>query len=107
MSRELCIMACVFCRDVTFTMWLDRAHPLTNDPLPYDVVVRFGDKEFKCDPIALHSEASAKAFILGICGIESRNQLDTSAVAAERFHNLIRRPFLDWKAGQEIGQVLP
>ena len=72
-SRDLCIMACVFCRDQMFHRWLQSIQP--------------GDV----------SEDIAKQFIVITCEVTSRNDLDRDPAAAERFHNLIRKPFLAWK----------
>lgn len=78
MSRDLCIMACVFCRDVEFHNYLAALAP----------------------GMGLFDEGMAKDFITGVCVIESRSQLDKDAGAAERFHNLVRLPFLAWKEEQ-------
>jgi len=74
--RDLCIMACVFCRDVQFRAWLaaDCATPAT--------------------------EAEAKDIILSMCGVTSRNDLDTDPIAALAFHKRIREPFMAWKAAE-------
>lgn len=74
MSRELCIMACVFCRDPLFQKW---------------VAERTGR------PVA--GESTAKVFILAASQVESRNDLDTDPDAADRFHDQVRKPFLAWK----------
>ena len=39
------------------------------------------------------SEQRAKEFILTVCEIQSRKELDTNEDAAEKFHRLIRIPF--------------
>jgi len=39
------------------------------------------------------SEAGAKAAVLEICGIQSRNELDTNAAAQEEFNTYIREPY--------------
>lgn len=71
--RDLCIMACTFCRDPLFMAWLtERAGGAVD-------------------------QDGAKAFILTACGVTSRNDLDSDSAAAERFHELVRKPFLDWK----------
>ncbi|BCP56268.1 hypothetical protein K32_48850 [Kaistia sp. 32K] len=75
MNRDLCIMACIFCRDEAFRKWMTRDGPSIN-------------------------EARAKEIILGVCGVKSRNDLDTNPEAAARFHELVRRPFLEWKEGR-------
>jgi hypothetical protein len=79
--RDLCIMACVFCRDVTFHNWLAELAPDAG---------RFDEEE-------------AKDFVTGICGIESRSQLDKEPAAAARFHELVRAPYLAWKEAQHVG----
>lgn len=76
-NRDLCIMACIFCRDPEFHRWLSETAGL---PKPRD--------------------GQAKAFILRQCQVESRNDLDTDPDAAQRFHDLVRKPFLEWKEHQ-------
>lgn len=100
MSRELCIMACVFCRDPLFMQWLDQTNPVSQET-NIKATVTLGDEIFDCQAYSQHSESSAKAHILGTCGIESRNQLDTNAEAARRFHEKIRQPFLAWRDEQQ------
>lgn len=87
MSRELCIMACVFCRDPLFQEWaieqvMDQRLALVG-----------------CQLTVLN-EPVAKAFILHVCEVSSRNDLDVDEDAAQRFHILVRKPFLEWKEGQ-------
>lgn len=77
MSRDLCIMACVFCRDPLFHAWLAATTDLIK---PRD--------------------GQAKAFILRVCSISSRNELDKNPDAAYLFHELVRKPFLAWKEEQ-------
>ena len=79
-SRELCIMACVFCRDPVFQRWSAQQAPA---PI-------WQDK-------AINRERDAKAFILTACNVTSRNELDTNPEAARLFHSLIRVPFLEFK----------
>ena len=68
---ELCIMACTFCADRLFQDWAVGA---------------------------TGSEDDAKVYVLNICGIKSRKELDTDKAAAKRFHTLIREPFMAWKS---------
>jgi hypothetical protein len=80
-------MACVFCRDKQFQDWAireaaERSH------------LAFGGK------LPGKGESMAKAFILHVCAVSSRNDLDVDAAAAQRFHELVRKPFLEWKEGQ-------
>jgi len=69
MRNDLRIMACVLCKAPAFQDWVAEQ---TGAPA---------------------SEAGAKAFILKKCEVTSRNQLDTD-LAAERFHSLVRKPYL-------------
>lgn len=39
-------------------------------------------------------------FIRLVCCVESRRELATSKEAAERFHNFIRKPFVQWRERQ-------
>lgn len=72
-SRELCIMACAFCRDPLFWAWLTEAHVTCSDA------------------------ERAKTWILFTCGATSRKQLDTEQNTAQRFHQLVRAPFVLWR----------
>jgi hypothetical protein len=73
-SRELCIMACAFCRDPLFWEWLNHAG------------------------IECKNSDDAKASVLDLSGdIGSRGQLDTDPAAAKRFHVMVRSPFVFWK----------
>lgn len=74
---HLCIMACTFCADKTFWKWMER--------------------HFNAD---CESEDQAADLIYDLCEITSRKQLDTDPNAAERFHNVIRRPFVAWRETQ-------
>jgi pyruvate-formate lyase-activating enzyme len=74
--RDLCVMACAFCRNPDFLAYLQAIDPMS----------------------ANWSEAGAKQFVLNICGVASRSELDHDQVAARRFHELVRGPFLAWKA---------
>lgn len=87
MTRDLCIMACVFCRDFQFQVWVK----LQKDVLKLQCLG--GAKQ-------VTDEQIAKEFILMLCCIESRNDLDTNPAAAQRFHELVRKPFLAWKERQ-------
>lgn len=71
---ELCIMACTFCADPLFQGWVT----LTDGAESQD-------------------EESAKAFILMMCGVKSRKELDTDPKATSLFHTLIRGPYMEWR----------
>lgn len=87
MTRELCIMACVFCRDPSFQRWAgERA--------------RAERYLFMACDMRNDSEAMAKLFILAKCVVTSRNELDTNPEAAQRFHDHIRVPYLAWREQQ-------
>jgi hypothetical protein len=78
-SRELCIMACCFCRDPVFWRWALGASK-------------------KCT--LAEGEPAAKALILKLCQVTSRNDLDRDPAAAQLFHERVRKPFLEWKGEQ-------
>ncbi|SHK36329.1 hypothetical protein SAMN05192548_10207 [Paraburkholderia terricola] len=42
----------------------------------------------------------AAEIIRAVCRIDSRRALATDKAAAERFHNLLRRPFVEWRLKQ-------
>lgn len=73
-TRDLCIMACAFCRYQDFWQYLQEIDP-QHEPW---------------------TEGGAKEFILSVCGIGSRSELDRNALAADRFHEMVRLPFLAW-----------
>lgn len=99
-TRELCVMACCFCQQPFFLMWLDELYPLPVAKGSCDVF--YGDKLIgRTKPFSQHNEGTAKAFILNTCGITSRNELDTNPKAAQVFHEAVRTPFLDWKEAHE------
>lgn len=81
-ARDLCIMACVFCRDPQFHRWLEA------------LATQAGVTG------SVFTETSAKEFILLMCNVASRNELDTSPAAARLFHTLVREPFIEWKEAQ-------
>lgn len=46
-------------------------------------------------------EEYAAHFIRACCEVDSRRELATDTEAAQRFHNLVRLPFVAWKEQQE------
>jgi hypothetical protein len=50
-------------------------------------------------PRAVSADEAAQ-FIRMVCKVESRRELATSKEAAERFHNFIRKPFVQWRERQ-------
>ncbi len=82
-ARDLCIMACVFCRDPLFKQW---------------ICEQAEDSGVTCEI----NDAGAKAYILTICGVESRNDLDKDEAAGLRFHKLVREPFMAWKEARHV-----
>lgn len=70
----LCIMACKFCDDHVFWSWIKFEQGVT------------------CT-----SSEGAKEFVLDICNINTRKELDSNPVAAGRFHERIRAPFVKWR----------
>lgn len=80
-SRELCIMACSFCRLPDFLTYLQSIDPAAE----------------------VWTEGAAKQFILAACEVSSRSDLDRDAEAARRFHERVRAPFIAWR--EERDQV--
>lgn len=62
---QLCLLAVQFCKSPEFWQWTGVAE----------------------------NEQDAKEFILNVCEIGGRKELDTNSEAAEKFHRLIRIPF--------------
>ncbi|GAB1827386.1 hypothetical protein MyNCGM70_02500 [Achromobacter xylosoxidans] len=44
----------------------------------------------------VHCADEAAAFIRRVSGVESRAELDLDQMARDRFHELVRKPFLAW-----------
>lgn len=47
----------------------------------------------------------AAAYVRGVCGVESRAQLDSDCGAAHAFHSMIREPYRVYLAAMEPGRV--
>lgn len=47
------------------------------------------------------SPDEAAEFIRVVCGIDSRRQLAYNRDAEQRFHNLLRKPFVEWRQQQQ------
>lgn len=71
-------MACTFCRHPDFMEYLQEIDP-QHEPW---------------------TEGGAKKFILAACQVDSRGDLDRDLEAAKRFHELVRVPYLTWRAGR-------
>lgn len=71
---DLALLSVRWCRDPRFQQWA-------------------GDKIG--DDYQL-SEDDAKAFVLRVCGVASRKDIDTDPEAAARFHDIIRAPFAQY-----------
>lgn len=76
-AGQLCVMACNFCADKSFQQWVGA---MTGKPY------------------AEVTEEVAKEYILDICGVDSRKDIDKSPSVAHKFHNAIRAPYLEWRA---------
>ena len=77
-GRDLCIMACTFCRAPDFLAYLQEIDPAGE----------------------VWTESGAKDFILVACQIKSRAELDRDQAAQKKFHDLIRLPFVAWREKQ-------
>lgn len=67
--------------------------------LPRDPQFRAFVGYFMVPPCEVSIDEAAE-FIRVACGVGSRRELAQHAGAAERFHNHIRKPFLQWKERQ-------
>lgn len=67
--------------------------------LPRDPEFRAFVGYFMVPPREVDVDTAAE-FIRVACGVDSRRELARHAGAAERFHNIIRKPFLAWKKRQ-------
>ena len=84
-SKDLRVLACMFCKDPQFHAYLrDIAGDLGGPPIEREII----------------DEAFARAFVLSACKVQSRTELDLNSIAAYRFHQLVRGPFMAWKATQ-------
>lgn len=45
------------------------------------------------DYLGVASEVEAAARVRELCGVASRSEFDTNAMAGQRFHDQVRRPF--------------
>lgn len=73
-------IAARWCRDPAFQQWIEE---------------RSGrQRRHRGDEGPEQAEAMTRALILVACGINSRAELDHDADAAERFDELVRRPYL-------------
>lgn len=73
----LCIMACTFCADPKFWKWVNQS-------------------QYEC-----RTEQHAKEWVIGVCDVESRKDIDSNKIAVIRFHTLVREPFMAWRASQK------
>lgn len=82
-SKDLRVLACMFCKDPQFHAYLrDIALDLSGAPVAGGMV----------------DEAFARTFVLEACKVASRTDLDLNSIAAYRFHQLVRGPFMAWKS---------
>ncbi|MCE3262601.1 MAG: hypothetical protein K0R43_1680 [Pseudoduganella sp.] len=87
-SKDLRVLACMFCKDPLFHAYLRAiAKDLAGPPIEQGLV----------------DESFARAFVLTACQIKTRTELDLNSIAAYRFHQLVRGPFMAWKATQRPG----
>ncbi|WP_175806608.1 hypothetical protein [Burkholderia cenocepacia] len=50
------------------------------------------------DPVTVDQAAQ---FVRIVCKVESRRELATDRAAEQRFHQFLRRPFVDWRDNQQ------
>jgi hypothetical protein len=80
-SGPLCRLACTLCASEDFQAYHNEIR-LRHSGIEYG-----GSNEGDC-----------KQYILGICGVYSRKELDGNPSIENRFHQKIRIPFLEWMA---------
>lgn len=78
----LCKLAAIWCQDSEFQDWLLEQHPET---VP--------------DMAMTDKTAYVAQMVREICGVRSRRDLDHDPEAGQLFHDLIRRPFMEWRGG--------
>lgn len=84
-SKDLRVLACMFCKDPQFHAYLrDISKDLDGPPINSEII----------------GEYFARIFVLRTCKVESRTELDLNSIAAYRFHQLVRGPFMAWKAAE-------
>jgi hypothetical protein len=67
--------------------------------LPRDPEFRQWVGQYTMPPSEVTADEAAE-FIRVACKVESRRELATDREAEQRFHNIIRKPFLLWKERQ-------
>lgn len=67
--------AAMLCRDEAFRRWLAEMEQMDASDV---------------------TEEIAADWIRGQCGVESRAELDHNVGAAQKYHNLVREPFIEW-----------
>jgi hypothetical protein len=65
--------------------------------LPRDPLFREWVSQYTVPPQSVTIDQAAE-FIRVVCQIDSRKQLEHDAGAASRFHTLLRKPYVAWKA---------
>ena len=48
----------------------------------------------------IETAAQATALVKQICGVESRKEFDNDSAAADRFHDRVRIPYVNWQLGR-------
>lgn len=65
--------------------------------LPRDPKFRAFVEQFMPAPVTVDD---ATHFIRAVCAIDSRRELTSNPDAEKRFHEYLRRPFLEWREQQ-------
>ena len=71
-------MAAIFCAQPEFQAFLDAKW---RDDAPYNTAEKAAD------------------LVRRVCEVDSRAQFDNDAAAAERFHDRVRIPYVNWQLG--------
>ena len=76
----LCKLAAMWCKNAQFHRWIT---------------------EMLCETEVIDTEAEAAQWMRDLLEINSRSEIDDDQDVAERFHSLVRAPFMEWLKEQD------
>lgn len=81
----------------------DTRGPLCREACDYCVMPDFW-KWLRVNGKPCDSESEARAWVLELCDVRSRKELDTIAGAGDYFVQIVRRPFMHWQRERRAAQ---
>jgi hypothetical protein len=78
---QLAKLAALFCAKADFRMFLMRRWP---------------------DADQIETPEQAAAWVKVVCDVKSRKEFDNDQAAADRFHDRVRIPYVQWQLGREV-----